>query len=333
MSMDPVEVQSVSKIFQTKEGPLLRRFPKTVVAVDGISFSVAKGEIFGLLGPNGAGKTTMIKMLCTLIAPTSGDAFINGYSVAKDQQKVRENLGVMLTGERTLYWKLTGRENLEYFAALYHMDPSYAKRRIDELLDLVGLEGRENMFVENYSTGMRIRLSFAKALLNEAPVLLFDEPTASLDPQSSRLIRDMIRDLKKAGHAIILTTHNMEEADALSDRVAIIDHGRIVALAAPFQLKDKVKSSDIIEIEARNISDRSAGALESLGEIRKVAVSIHDASGQTGLIRIHAEKGKEVLPKILEFLVRKQVAITKVAFIEPTLEDVFIAETGRSLRD
>jgi ABC-2 type transport system ATP-binding protein len=331
--LNAVEVQSLSKIFETKEGPLLRKVPKKVVAVDGISFSVPKGEIFGLLGPNGAGKTTTIKMLCTLITPTSGDAFINGNSLASDQQKVRESLGVMLTGERTLYWKLTGRENLEYFAALYHLDPLDARKRIDELLDLVGLKQHEHMLVENYSTGMRVRLSFAKAILNDAPVLLFDEPTASLDPQSSRLIRDTIRSLKKEGHAIILTTHNMEEADLLSDRVAIIDRGSIVALGSPSELKDKVKSSDVIEIEARNLSDRIVNALETFSEVSKIALATDPQSSEKGSLRIHAEKGKEVLPKVLEFLVRKQVSVTKVSFIEPTLEDVFISETGRSLRD
>jgi ABC-2 type transport system ATP-binding protein len=331
--MKLVEVQSLSKKFETKEGPIFRKTPKTVVAVDELSFNVSNGEILGLLGPNGAGKTTTIKMLCTLITPTSGDALINGFSVVKDQQKVRENLGVMLTGERTLYWKLTGHENLEYFAALYHLDPSYSKKRITYLLDLLGLGERSAMLVENYSTGMRIRLSFAKALLNEASVLLFDEPTASLDPQSSRLIRDTIRDLRKEGHAIILTTHNMEEADALSDRVAIIDHGRIVRLGSSFELKDNVKSSDIIEIEARNLSDRITEPLQSFSEISKVTVSTPDPADEKALLRIHAEKGKEVLPRILEFLIRKQVSVTKVSFIEPTLEDVFISETGRSLRD
>ena len=331
--MNAVEVQSLSKIFETKEGPLLRKVRKKVVAVEAISFSVPKGEIFGLLGPNGAGKTTTIKMLCTLITPTSGDAFVNGNSVASDQQKVRESLGVMLTGERTLYWKLTGRENLEYFAALYHLDPMDSKTRIDELLDLVGLKQHEDMLVENYSTGMRVRLSFVKAILNDAPVLLFDEPTASLDPQSSRLIRDTIRRLKKEGHAIILTTHNMEEADLLSDRVAIIDRGRIVALGSPSELKDKVKSSDVIEIEARNLSDHTVDALETFSEVSKVAIAIDPQSNEKGSLRIHAVKGKEVLPKVLEFLVRKQVSVTRVSFIEPTLEDVFISETGRSLRD
>jgi len=331
--MNPVDVKSLSKTFETREGPLLRKKKKSLIAVDNIDFSVPSGQIFGLLGPNGAGKTTTIKMLCTLITPSSGDAYINGNSVCKDPQKARENLGVMLTGERTLYWKLTGRENLEYFAALYHLQPSDSKKRINYLLELVGLADRENTVVENYSTGMRIRLSFAKALLNEAPVLLFDEPTASLDPQSSRLIRDIIRELKEKGHAIILTTHNMDEADILSDRVAIIDHGRIVTLGSPSELKEKVKSSDVIEIEARNLSDQSTNALESFSEVSKVAVSAVDSTDDRGLLRIHAEKGKEVLPRLLDFLVRKRVSITKVSFIEPTLEDVFIAETGRSLRD
>jgi len=331
--MDPVDVRALSKSFETREGPILHKRRKTLVAVDEISFSVHRGEIFGLLGPNGAGKTTTIKMLCTLITPSSGDAFINEKSIVEDPQKVRESLGVMLTGERTLYWKLTGRENLEYFAALYHLQHSDTKKRINYLLQLVGLGDREDTIVENYSTGMRIRLSFAKALLNEAPVLLFDEPTASLDPQSSRLIRDIIRGLKKEGYAIILTTHNMDEADALSDRVAIIDHGKIVRLGSPSELKEKVKSNDIIEIEAFNLSDQTANALQSFSEISKVAVSAIGSNDNKGLLRIHAEKGKEVLPKLLEFLVRKQVSITKVSFIEPTLEDVFISETGRSLRD
>ena len=331
--MNPVEVSQLSKTFETREGRLFRKTRKNVVAVEGIDFSVANGEIFGLLGPNGAGKTTTIKMLCTLITPTSGDALINGFSIAKDQQKVRENLGVMLTGERTLYWKLSGQENLEYFAALYHLDSAYAKKRIPDLLKLVGLNERQDTLVENYSTGMRIRLSFAKALLNDARVLLFDEPTASLDPQSSHLIRDIIRDLKREGHAIILTTHNMEEADLLSDRVAIIDRGKIVSLGSPSELKQRVKSSDVIEIEARNLAEQTANALQSFSEVSKVAITSSSQPTDTEVLRVHVEKGKEVLPRILEFLVRKEVTITKVTFIEPTLEDVFIAETGRSLRD
>ncbi len=227
--MEPIEVRSLSKSFTVKEGPLFRKKAKTVTALDEVSFSVKKGEIFGLLGPNGAGKTTTIKTICTLIQPTSGEVYVNGHDVEKDSQRARQDLGVMLTGDRTLYWKLTGRENLEYFSALYHMDRKHAKERIHELLKLVGLEERQDTLVENYSTGMRMRLSFIKGILHEPPVLLLDEPTMSLDPQSARLIRETIQDLRKQGHAILLTTHYMEEADQLSDRVAVIDHGKIIA--------------------------------------------------------------------------------------------------------
>src|SRR5712692_6470722 len=178
--MNPVEADSLTKSFTVKEGPLLRNTAKTVQALEGLSFNVKKGEVFGLLGPNGAGKTTTIKILCTLLQPTSGDAIVNGFSITREPQKARQSLGVMLTGDRTLYWKLTGRENLEYFAALYHMDKAQARKRIEYLLKLVGLEDRQGTLVENYSTGMRIRLSFVKSILHEAPVLLLDEPTMSL---------------------------------------------------------------------------------------------------------------------------------------------------------
>ncbi len=225
--MDPIEVHSLSKKFTVKEGAAFRKTSKTITALEDVSFSVKKGEIFGLLGPNGAGKTTTIKTICTLLQPTSGEVRVNGHDVVKESQQARQDLGVMLTGDRTLYWKLSGRENLEYFAALYHMNRAQAKKRIQYLLKLVGLDERQDTLVENYSTGMRIRLSFIKGILHEPPVILLDEPTMSLDPQSARLIREIIQDMRRQGHAILLTTHYMEEADQLSDRVAVIEHGKI----------------------------------------------------------------------------------------------------------
>lgn len=331
--MDPVEATALSKSFTVKEGALLRKTAKTVQAVEGVSFHVRKGEVFGLLGPNGAGKTTTIKILCTLIQPTSGDAQVNGYSVTREPQKARQSLGVMLTGERTLYWKLTGRENLEYFAALYHMDKEHAKKRIEYLLKLVGLDERQNTMVENYSTGMRIRLSFAKAILHEAPVLLLDEPTMSLDPQSARLIREVIQDLREKGHAILLTTHYMDEADQLSDRVAVIDHGKIIALASPGVLKESVMKSGVIEIEAQNIDPRIVERIRGIGTVTEVASSIEDGSSMKGIIKVHASEAKHVIPEMLEVLVKAGVEISNVKIAEPTLEDVFIRLTGRALRD
>jgi len=331
--LDPVEVRSLSKTFTTKEGPLFRKTQKSVTALDDVNFSVKKGEIFGLLGPNGAGKTTTIKAICTLIHPTSGEVYVNGHNVVKDAQRARQDLGVMLTGDRTLYWKLSGRENLEYFAALYHMGGAAAKQRIEQLLKLVGLDERQNTLVENYSTGMRIRLSFAKAILHEAPVILLDEPTMSLDPQSARLVREIIRDLRKEGCSILLTTHYMEEADQLSDRVAIIDHGKIIAMAPPRELKETVLKSEIIEIEAQNINPQVVEKLRGIPTITEVVSTIDDAAAQKGVIKVHASGGKHVIPEMLGVLVKGDVEISNVKVATPTLEDVFISLTGRALRD
>jgi len=331
--LEPIEVRSLSKSFTVKEGPLFRKTAKTVTALDEVSFSVKKGEIFGLLGPNGAGKTTTIKTICTLIQPTSGEVYVNGHDVQKDSQRARQDLGVMLTGDRTLYWKLTGRENLEYFSALYHMDRKHAKERIHELLKLVGLEERQDTLVENYSTGMRMRLSFIKGILHEPPVLLLDEPTMSLDPQSARLIRETIQDLRKQGHAILLTTHYMEEADQLSDRVAVIDHGKIIALAPPDELKKSMMKSEVIEIEAKNIDPRVVEKLKGITNINEVVSSIEDASSLRGMIKVHSNDGKNAIPEMLGILVKGGVEVSNVKIATPTLEDVFISLTGRALRD
>ncbi len=331
--MEPVEVRSLSKSFTVKEGPLFRKTAKTVTALDGVSFSVKKGEIFGLLGPNGAGKTTTIKTICTLIQPTSGEVYVNGHDVVRDPQRARQDLGVMLTGDRTLYWKLTGRENLEYFSALYHMDRKRAKERIQELLKLVGLEERQDTLVENYSTGMRMRLSFIKGILHEPPVLLLDEPTMSLDPQSARLIRETIQDLRKQGHAILLTTHYMEEADQLSDRVAVIDHGKIIAMAPPDELKRSMMKSEVIEIEAQNIDPPVVEKLRGIANVNEVVSSIDDASSMRGLVKVHSSDGKNAIPEMLGILVKGGVEVSNVKIATPTLEDVFISLTGRALRD
>jgi len=331
--LEPIEVRSLSKSFTVKEGPLFRKTAKTVTALDEVSFFVKKGEIFGLLGPNGAGKTTTIKTICTLIQPTSGEVYVNGHDVEKDSQRARQDLGVMLTGDRTLYWKLTGRENLEYFSALYHMDRKHAKERIHELLKLVGLEERQDTLVENYSTGMRMRLSFIKGILHEPPVLLLDEPTMSLDPQSARLIRETIQDLRKQGHAILLTTHYMEEADQLSDRVAVIDHGKIIALAPPDELKKSMMKSEVIEIEAQNIDPRVVEKLKGITNINEVVSSIEDASSLRGMIKVHSSDGKNAIPEMLGILVKGGVEVSNVKIATPTLEDVFISLTGRALRD
>jgi ABC-2 type transport system ATP-binding protein len=248
-----VEVTGLTKEFEKGRRTIwqrLRREPdrrERFRAVDAIDLRVEEGEIFGVLGPNGAGKTTTLKMLATLLEPTSGEARVLGIDVRARPREIRARLGAMLSGERSLYWKLTGRENLEYFAALYHVPPRQTRARIDGVLAAVGLADRADDYVERYSTGMRQRLALARALLPDPPLLILDEPTVGLDPQAARDLRERVRELRRQGRTVLLTTHYMEEADQLCDRVAIIDHGRIVALDTPANLKRTFAGPERVE--------------------------------------------------------------------------------------
>lgn len=221
----------------------------TIVAVKGVSFEVRPGEVFGFLGPNGAGKTTTIRMLSTLLEPSTGNAYICGHDVGTEAMEARAKLGAVLAGDRSLYWKLSGRENLEYFATLYRVPSREIPKRIDEVLQRMHLLDRADEMVERYSTGMKQRLALARSLLADPPVLLLDEPTLGLDPQSARNLRDIVLELKDEGRAILLTTHYMEEADLLSDRIAIIDHGEIIALDTPERLKHDLSDERLYRME------------------------------------------------------------------------------------
>ncbi len=301
-------------------------------AVDGINLEIERGEIFGLLGPNGAGKSTLIRMLCTLLEPTSGTARVNGFDIFKQANQVRQNLGTVLAGERSIYWKLTARENLEYFAALYHIPPAVAKRRVNELLERMELTARANDLVEKFSTGMKQRVAISKALVANPPILLLDEPTLGLDPQAARNLRELIAELKAEGHTILLTTHYMEEADQLSDRIGIIDQGQIIALDTPARLKDRINQQDVIRLEVSGWYDELAGKLQAVPGVEKLVT--HRLEGEAMMeVSLHAENSRLVLPGVIERINYNGTRLLNMNILKPSLEDVFINLTGKALRD
>jgi len=299
-------------------------------AVDGISLRVERGEIFGVLGPNGAGKTTTMKMLATLLEPTAGSATILGLDVVRQARDVRRRMGAVLSDGRSLYWKLTARENLEYFAALYHVPPREARTRIAAVLETVQLADRADDYVERYSTGMRQRLVLARALLPAPELLLLDEPTVGLDPQSARALRDQVRDLREEGRTVLLTTHYMEEADQLCDRIAIIDHGQIVALDNPAGLKRTIAATEVVHLEIAN-GPGEAALLERLGRAGSLARQARDDGLLT--VTIHVRSARDFVPAAFDAARAEGATIQHVEVVPVTLEDVFLALTGRALRE
>jgi len=310
-----------------------KKEPKAMfTAVNGVDIQIERGEIFGLLGPNGAGKSTTIRMLCTLLEPTSGTAHVNGYDIVKQANDVRRSLGTVLAGERSIYWKLTGRENLEYFAALYHIPSAIAKKRVDELIERMELKDRANELVEKYSTGMRQRVAIAKALLARPPILLLDEPTLGLDPQAARNLRELIARLKQEGHTILLTTHYMEEADQLSDRIGIIDTGKIIALDTPEGLKRRIDQKEFIRLEVSGWQGYIAEKLLALQEVENL-VARRQPEADMWEVSMQATNSRVVLPKLVESISQNGTRLVNMNIVKPTLEDVFIHLTGKALRD
>src|SRR5919202_437757 len=317
-----VEVVDLRKVFQRKvarsEGGFWARLwrrgaVEPFVAVDGVSFDIREGEIFGLLGPNGAGKTTTIRMLCTLLDPSGGSARINGYDVVREADLVRQSLGAVLTGERSIYWKLTGRENLEYFAVLYHIPRAVARQRIQELLDRLELASRADENVEGYSSGMKQRIAIAKALLANPPVVLLNERTIGLDRQSARNLRELILEIKRAGRTVLLTTHYMEEADQLCDRVAIIDHGRIVALDSPAALKRTIRAEEVVRLEVGVDGDdsRLVGGLAGRGR-----VAHRERENGTLNITVHCDSARDFVPAAFD-IARLEGAVIRHVEVVP----------------
>lgn len=300
-----------------------------VEALKQINLEVKPGEIFGLLGPNGAGKTTLIKILTTLLLPTSGEAWVNGYHVERQPNQVRQSVGCMLMGDRGLYWKLTGRENLEYFGALYHLSPSRRKQRAQEIISLLRLEEIADRTVETYSSGQKMYLAFGKALINDAPLLVLDEPTNTLDVPSASELRAIVRQLNQQGKTVVYTTHIMAEAETLCDRVAIIDRGELLALGTVPELKASLRRDQVTHFTGV-IPSPAENAIRALPEVVQVSRSIED--GATTLTVVSREK-RLSLGRLLDILSENGAVLLKITSQEPTLEDVFIARTGRTLAE
>lgn len=316
--MSIIEVSHLRRVYKASIG-VLRRKTKEVVAVDDISFDVQPGELFGLLGPNGAGKTTTTKMLTTLLIPTSGTARILGYDVVKQAETLRARIGFIFGGERGLYWRLSGIDNLRYFASLYHVDPEVSKKRIPYLLELVGLADRGNEKVEGYSRGMKQRLHVARTLLHDPEILFLDEPTIGLDPVGARDLRQIIRNLQAEKKTLLLTTHYMFEADALCQRIAVINHGCIIALDTPEGLKRHVRDLSVIELEVFGIPVEIVERLRAQPYIE--TVSVEDREQKQALL-IHSPRGSEAVPDVMANL--NGLKIGKVIVREPTLEDAYV---------
>ncbi len=309
-------------IIETKD--LTKVFGK-LIAVDHVSFAVEEGEIFGFLGPNGAGKTTTINMLTTLMNPTEGSAKVAGFDIVKDANKVRSLIG-LVPQDLTVDEDLTGMENMMLQAMLYHVPKDVAKKRIEEVLRLVELEDAANRKVETYSGGMRKRLELAEGLIHYPKILFLDEPTLGLDVQTRTVIWDYIKKLKEErGMTIFMTTHYMEEADALCNRIAIIDYGKIRALGKPKELKDGI-GGDVIELA---LFDNSKDFSEAIAKMPYVI----DVKRKSETYKIKVAKGEEALPNIIEGILKMNLKVSTVSLIKPTLDQVYLEYTGRSLRE
>jgi ABC-2 type transport system ATP-binding protein len=321
--MTAIKIENLGRIYTTTIGTI-RRTRKDVTALENVSLTVEHGELFGLLGPNGAGKTTLTRILSTVLLPTTGNAQVLGLDVIHDTKKLRPRIGMVYGGERGLYYRLSGRDNIRYFADLYLVPPEVSRKRIPELLELVGLKDRADERVEGYSRGMKQRVHIARGLINNPDVLFLDEPTIGLDPVAARELRNVIAELHRNGTTIFLTSHYMYEVDALCQRVAVVNKGKVIMTDTPVALKQLVANLEVVEIECLGVSAEALNALRAHPGVEAVNVGNRD---QVQILQIQSPGGVEYVPEFLRIL--EGVRVQKVVTRQPTLEDAYVKLLGK----
>lgn len=326
-----IETQELGRVYKIRGNKKERQVRKELIALENVNLTVERGELFGLLGPNGAGKTTLIKVLTTLLAPTSGWARVASHDVVKAPHLVRPLINMVSGGEASGYGLLTVRENLWMFSQFYGMPSREANQRIVELLTLVGLEDRLHTKSSDLSTGLRQKMNIVRGFLTDPEVLFLDEPTLGLDVGASRDVRKLIRDWLDANRSrtLLLTTHYMVEAEELCDRVAIINKGRVLACDTPANLKRNLKRDVMFEIETSPLNGLKDAVLVNQPEVRKATLSETETGAKLELIL----KDESGLASVINLLTQKNLKILRLSKREPTLEDVFMGLVGQRMED
>ncbi|MEU7177959.1 MULTISPECIES: ABC transporter ATP-binding protein [Streptomyces] len=322
-----IEVTGLGRVF-VKKGRQAKRAKQSgptaqdsrVVALDSVNLSVPEGETHGVLGPNGAGKTTLVRILSTMLLPTSGRALVAGHDVTTEADQVRRRIGIVFGGDNGLYTRITARQNLVFWATMYRVDASVVKRRSQELLERVGLADRADEPVEGFSRGMRQRLHLARGLIGDPAVLFLDEPTMGMDPLATRDFRDLVHELKAEGRTILITTHDMSEAEALCDRVSLVDHGSILVTEPTATIGRMLSGHDRIDVTLREDQSPLLSELAGLPQVERV-----DKLSEPGSVRIHTVSA-DANPVVLRWLLDAGIDALRTG--RPTLEEVYVHLVG-----